>query len=253
MTLQAEGTKTPLWLVHPGVGENLVFLNLAKYIIDRPVYALRARGFDDGEALFDSISEVVTTYHNAIKAVQPSGPYAIAGYSYGAMIAFETTKILEQNGDNVQFLGSFNLPPHIKFRMRQLDCVEVVLNLSYFLDLISETYAHGISSHMHTLPSNDAVLDFIISKSSPVRMAEMALDKQKLTTWADWSYRMQAIAQDYDPAGMVQRMDVFSAVPLAAVAKSKQQWLGKFSHLLHIDTEFFWYKAERNEPHVWIC
>ena len=162
------------------------------------------------------------------------------------MIAFETTKILEQNGDSVQFLGSFNLPPHIKFRMRQLDWVEVILNLSYFLDLISETYAHEISPHMHTLPSNDAVLDFIISKASTARMAEMALDKQKLTTWANLSYRMQAIAQDYDPEGMVQRMDVFYAKPLAAVAKSKQQWLGKCSHLSEHRYRIFGTQLGRN-------
>ena len=224
VTLQAGGTKTPLWLVHPGVGEVLVFLNLAKYIVNRPVYALRARGFDEGETFFNDIPEVITTYHAAIKANQPSGPYAIAGYSYGAMIAFETTKMLESKGDKVQFLGAFNLPPHIKFRMRQLDWVEVVLNLSYFLDLVGEAYAHEISPQMHQL-SHEAVLDFIISKAPPTRMAEMALDKQKLTNWADLAYRMQAIAQHYDPSGMVASMDVFYAIPLSAVAKSKQQWL----------------------------
>lgn len=223
VTLQAGGSKTPLWLVHPGVGEILVFLNLAKYIVDRPVYALRARGFDEGEDYFEDIPEVIQTYHAAIKEVQPEGPYAIAGYSYGAMIAFETTKVLESHGDKVPFLGVFNLPPHIKFRMRQLDWTEVILNLSYFLDLIGEAYAHEISADMHKL-SHEAVLDFIISKAPPTRMAEMALDKQKLTNWADLAYRMQAIAQHYDPSGMVASMDVFYAIPLSAVAKSKHQW-----------------------------
>ena len=223
VTLQASGTKTPLWLVHPGVGEVLVFLNLAKYIVDRPVYALRARGFDEGETFFNDIPEVVTTYHNAIKEVQPSGPYAIAGYSYGSMLAFEVTKILESENDEVKFLGAFNLPPHIKFRMRQLDWVEVILNLSYFLDLIGENYAHEISPEMHLL-SHEEVLDFIISKAPPARMTEMALDKQKLSNWADLAYRMQAIAQDYDPSGIVTSMDVFYAIPLAAVARDKQQW-----------------------------
>ncbi|KAL8923090.1 MAG: hypothetical protein Q9208_004774 [Pyrenodesmia sp. 3 TL-2023] len=224
VTLQAGGTKTPLWLVHPGVGEILVFLNLAKYIIDRPVYALRARGFDEGETYFEDIPEVIQTYHAAIKEMQPSGPYAIAGYSYGAMIAFNLTKTLESQGDKVPFLGVFNLPPHIKFRMRQLDWTEVILNLSYFLDLISEDYAHEISPDMHQL-SHEGVLDFIISKAPPTRMQEMALDKKKLANWADLAYRMQAIAQHYDPSGVVERMDVFYAVPLAAVAKSKGQWL----------------------------
>ena len=224
VTLQASGAKIPLWLIHPGVGEVLVFLNLAKHIVDRPIYALRARGFDEGETYFNDIPEVVSTYHNAIKEVQPSGPYAIAGYSYGSMLAFEVTKVLESKSNQVQFLGVFNLPPHIKFRMRQLDWVEVILNLSYFLDLISEAYAHEISPEMHALSSHDEVLDFIISKAPPARMTEMALDKQKLENWADLAYRMQAIAQDYDPAGTVSGMDVFYAVPLAAVARDKRQW-----------------------------
>ncbi|KAI4170001.1 MAG: hypothetical protein LQ346_008908 [Caloplaca aetnensis] len=224
VTLQAGGTKTPLWLVHPGVGEILVFLNLAKYIVDRPVYALRARGFDEGETFFKDIPDIIQSYHTAIKAKQPSGPYAVAGYSYGAMLAFNITKALESQGDHVPFLGVFNLPPHIKFRMRQLDWTEVILNLSYFLDLMPEDYAHEISPAMHNLPRS-GVLDFIISQAPPGRMAEMALDKQKLATWADLAHNLHAIARDYDPAGTVARMDVFYAVPLAAVAKSKPEWL----------------------------
>ena len=121
VVLQSQGSKTPLWLIHPGMGEVLVFLALASHFTDRPVYAIRARGFEEGELPFSSISEVVTTYHAKIKATQPTGPYAIAGYSYGSMIAFEITKLLNRNADEVKFLGILNLPPHIAFRMRQLD------------------------------------------------------------------------------------------------------------------------------------
>ena len=227
--LQSEGTKPPLWLVHPGVGEVLVFLNLAKYITDRPVYALRARGFNAGETFFADIPEAVSTYHSAIKKIQPQGPYAIAGYSYGSMLAFEISKVLEGNGDVVGFLGSLNLPPHIKFRMRQLDWVEVMLNLAYFLDLTTEEHAHAISPAMHALPSNEAVLDHLMANAPPYRLQEMLLDKEKLMTWADLAYRMQAIAQNYDPSGKVACMDVFYAIPLVAVAKSKAEW--KANHL----------------------
>ena len=243
VTPQPGGTKIPLWLIHPGVGEVLVFLNLAKFIIDRPVYALRARGFDEGESYFESIPEIITTYHAAIKNVQPSGPYAIAGYSYGSMLAFEITKLLESRGDKVQFLGVFNLPPHIKFRMRQLDWVEVLLNLAYFLDLITEEYAHSISAQLHKLSSShDEVLDFIISKATLARMQEMALDKHKLKNWADLAYQMQAIARDYEPEGKVSGMDVFYATPLAAVARSKREWLeghlGKWSEFVETEVRF---------------
>lgn len=240
VTLQSGGSKTPIFLVHPGVGEVLVFLNLAKYITDRPVHAIRARGFD-GEDYFNDIPEVVDTYYDAIKRVQPEGPYALAGYSYGSMLAFETSKKLEANGDRVGFLGSFNLPPHIKFRMRQLDFIEVLLNLSYFLDLITDEYAHEISPEMHKL-SNDQVLDFIIAKAPPARMTEMALSKTKLQRWADLAYIMQAIAQDYDPSGSVATMDVFYAIPLSAVAKNKGDWLenhlSKWQGFVRSDVKF---------------
>jgi pimeloyl-ACP methyl ester carboxylesterase len=132
VVIQPNGTKTPLWLVHPGVGEVLVFLNLAKYLPERPVYAFRARGFNKGESYFVDIRDAVTTYLAAIKRKQPKGPYALAGYSYGSMLAYETAKMLESNGDQVSFLGVFNLPPHIKSRMRQLSWVECILHLSYF-------------------------------------------------------------------------------------------------------------------------
>ncbi|KAI4179200.1 MAG: hypothetical protein L6R41_007983, partial [Letrouitia leprolyta] len=99
VTLQHNGTKTPLWLIHPGIGEILVFLGLVQYFPNRPVYGLRARGFNPGETPFNGLAEVVSTYYQALKKQQPDGPYAIAGYSYGSMLAFEISKILEANGD----------------------------------------------------------------------------------------------------------------------------------------------------------
>ncbi|KAI9827478.1 MAG: putative NRPS-like protein biosynthetic cluster [Thelocarpon impressellum] len=227
VTLQTRGDKTPLWLVHPGVGEVLVFLNLAKYITDRPIYALRARGFDDGEEFFKDIPDVVDTYHAHMKRVQPTGPYAIAGYSFGAMLAFEVSKKLESNGDEVRFLGSFNLPPHIKYRMQQLDWVEVVLNLAYFLDLMSEEYAHAISPVVHNW-SDDAVLEHIMKLAPTSRLEELSLTKKKLGTWASLAEALQAAARNYDPSGSVACIDIFFAIPLSAVAKNKQDWVDNY-------------------------
>ena len=167
VTLQHQGSETPLWLVHPGVGEVLVFLPLAKYFLNRPLHTLRARGFNAGEEYFSSITEAVTIYHNAIKRVQPTGPYAIAGYSYGSMLAFEIAKILERNGDEVAFLGSFNLPPHIKSRMRQLNWTECLLNLAYFLELITEEHAQQISSDLKLVPPKDRTRSSTLSSHPP--------------------------------------------------------------------------------------
>ena len=226
VVLQSQGVKTPLWLVHPGVGEVLVFLHLARYITDRPVYALRARGFD-GEEFFANIEDAVREYHTAIKTTQPDGPYAIAGYSYGTMLAFEVAKKLSSHYDQVAFLGSFNLPPHIKYRMRQLDWIECLLNLSYFLDFFGSEYAHAISPEMHRLPARDDVLEYIIEAAAPNRMNELGLDRGKLARWADLAFGLQSMARDYEPSGSVKSIDVFYAIPLKAVARTKEEWLAE--------------------------
>ena len=227
VTLQHQGKKTPLWLVHPGVGEVLVFLNLAKRFDDRPVHALRARGFNHGESYFESISEAVILYHAAIKATQPEGPYALAGYSYGAMLAFETAKVLEHYGDEVRFLGSFNLPPHIKMRMRQLGWRECLLNLAYFLDLVTEKRAAGMAGELRD-QSKAEMLAFLLRMASPSRVAELALTPEQLANWVDLAFALQSMARDYEPSGKVNGLDVFCAVPLAAVASSKQEWMVEY-------------------------
>ena len=47
--LQKEGDKAPLFLVHPGSGNVLIFVALAKYFPDRPVYGIRTRCLYAGE------------------------------------------------------------------------------------------------------------------------------------------------------------------------------------------------------------
>ena len=224
ITLQNQGNKAPLWLIHPGVGEVLVFLPLAKFFPARPIHAIRARGFNPGEAHLQTNPEVISTYHAAIKRRQPSGPYAIAGYSYGSMLAFELTKVLQHNGDEVRFLASFNLPPHIKTRMRQLNWTECLLNLAYFLDLMTEQRALELSPLLHDVDRSQA-LDHVIRVAAPARMAELSLTPDALAKWTGVAFSLQSIARDYEPGGMVEAMDVFYCVPLAAVSASKEEWL----------------------------
>jgi len=239
VTLQPNGEKIPLWLVHPGVGEVLIFINLANYIKDRPLYALRARGFNAGEAYFTSIPEIISTYLEHMRARQPKGPYAIAGYSFGSMIAFEISKQLEASGEEVKFLGSFNLPPHIKARMQQLDTIETMLNLSYFLGLSSEEWVKENSSAMHQL-TYDAALDHVLSLAPPERLEELSLDKGKLQNWSSLASAMQYAAREYDPSGSVAGIDVFHAIPLASLGQTKQEWLHK--------QLYRWADFSRSEP-----
>lgn len=241
VVLQTHGDKKPLWLVHPGAGEILIFINLAKYLVDRPVYALRARGFNDGEKPFESIEEAADTYYNAVKARQPEGPYALAGYCYGAMLAVQVTKRLEANGDEVRFLGSFNLPPHIKARMSMLDWKECLLHLAYFLDLMTQPRSRELAAEL-TGKSQAYILDAVIENSNPERYAQLALSRPELVRWADVAYELHRMAGEYDPAEDLPALDVFFSVPLTIAAASMEEWrhfhLAKWDDFTRTPTRF---------------
>ena len=226
VTLQARGSDTPLWLVHPGVGEILIFFGLAKYITDRPVYALRSRGFD-GEPFFESMSECISRYYDEIKRVQPEGPYAIAGYSYGATIAFEMGKVMRKQGDKIKFLGVIDQPPNIQARMHYSNWTNVVITLAKFVEIVDESQTSALYEQLQDL-SQDKVLSRLLSLTTPEHLSTMALDKSKLARWADLALNNHAIARKYEPSGHTPVMDVFYAsTPDAFYAKTGDEMMRK--------------------------
>ncbi|KAK3997736.1 hypothetical protein QBC44DRAFT_391877 [Cladorrhinum sp. PSN332] len=224
------GSKTPLWLIHPGVGEVLIFVRLAEQLMgdDRPIYALRARGFESGQPAFSSITEAVDAYASAIKAHQPNGPYALAGYCYGGMLAFEIAKKLDalsQSGEEaVRFLGSFDLPPHIKDRMRQLGWNWCFLYLAQFVDAITEQQLEDEEDSFLQL-SRDEAFDRVMGIANVKRLEELGMDKETLLRWVNVAYELHHMAVDYEPSGTVNSIDVFHAHPLRIAAKSREEWV----------------------------
>jgi thioesterase domain-containing protein len=117
--------------------------------------------------------------------------------------------------------STLSLPPHIKFRMRQLDWTNCLLQLSYFLGFFGEEYAHTMHPILHQ-QRREEVIAHVLSKAPADHMAELGLDAAKLTNWADLAYSLQSSAIDYEPTGSVQSMDIFCATPLAAVARDME-------------------------------
>ncbi|MEU6484909.1 non-ribosomal peptide synthetase [Streptomyces sp. NPDC046887] len=220
--MQTDGSKTPLFCVHPGVGEVLVFVNLAKYFAgDRPFHALRARGFNAGEKPFATFEQMVDCYVDAVRARQPHGPYALAGYSYGGAVAFEMAKALRAQGERVDFIGSFNLPPHIKYRMDELDFAETAVNLAFFLALIDGRQAAELPAPLRGLPRREQV-ERLLDLAPRDRLAELDLDGDRFEAWAELADHLTDLGRSYQPSGTVPSMSVFCAIPLRG---TKEDWL----------------------------
>ena len=69
------------------------------------VFGLQASGIDGVSAPGESIEQMAQTYLDDIRAVQPHGPYLLAGYSGGGVIAFEMARRLEAAGEPIGVLA----------------------------------------------------------------------------------------------------------------------------------------------------
>ncbi len=69
------------------------------------VYGLRMVGLAEGETPLPGIPEMGRWAAARIKETQPAGPYRFIGHSIGAHVAFETTRQLEQEGQQVEWLA----------------------------------------------------------------------------------------------------------------------------------------------------
>jgi amino acid adenylation domain-containing protein len=99
---RTEGTRPPMYFVHPGGGNVLCFVQLAKHLpSDQPFYGLQAAGTEAGTEPLTSVPELARSYLSAIRRVQPHGPYTIGGWSFGGMVALEMAQQLRAAGQDV--------------------------------------------------------------------------------------------------------------------------------------------------------
>ncbi|GLW66144.1 hypothetical protein Arub01_43880 [Actinomadura rubrobrunea] len=104
LPLRAGGSRPPLFLVHPAGGLAWSYLRLARHLgPDQPLYGLQARAFTRAE-LPESVEEMAADYLEQIRAVQPSGPYHLGGWSLGGLVAYEMACRLQAAGERVAFL-----------------------------------------------------------------------------------------------------------------------------------------------------
>jgi phthiocerol/phenolphthiocerol synthesis type-I polyketide synthase D len=98
--LRASGTQRPLFFFHPGGGDTAVYRQLVALLdADIPVY-----GFDRIEGV-PSVEERIRHYLPELRAVQPHGPYRIAGWSFGGFLAYEMAQQLRQAGEQVELVA----------------------------------------------------------------------------------------------------------------------------------------------------
>ena len=100
--LQPDGERPPWFCVHGAGGYAANFAVLARALgRDQPFYGLQSRGLSGDQEPIACLEEMVAAYLQAIRSVQPEGPYHLAGYSMGGCVAVEMARKLDRQGEEV--------------------------------------------------------------------------------------------------------------------------------------------------------
>jgi amino acid adenylation domain-containing protein len=103
IAIRPSGSRPPLFLVHEGAGSTAYAQVLHPHIDgDVPVYALPAAPAD---APLRTVEGMATRLVRMIREVQPSGPYRVAGWSFGGVLAYEVASQLIGQDQVVGFVG----------------------------------------------------------------------------------------------------------------------------------------------------
>jgi thioesterase domain-containing protein len=127
------GTLAPLFCAHPAGGTVACYAELAALLgSERPVFGLQAP-FLDGASRSYALEDLAALYVAAMKSCQGTGPYRLAGWSMGGVIAYEMAQQLRSMNEEVALLALIDSYP---FQVRTGTATEHELLMMFAADLL---------------------------------------------------------------------------------------------------------------------
>lgn len=109
----------PLFLLPWWTGEVLHMRTLGTRIpTSRPVYGVVTDPVDETVPRKARAAEMAERCVQSIRSVQPSGPYAFVGHSFGGLLGLEIARMLTALGEEVEFFGAIDTTIHQRWHSR---------------------------------------------------------------------------------------------------------------------------------------
>jgi acyl transferase domain-containing protein/thioesterase domain-containing protein/acyl carrier protein len=101
----------PLFLVHPIAGTTRNYVNLPTCLPpNQPLYGIQHPKWTNEPGNIKTIEDLAAYYLNAVRQIQPQGPYFLGGYSGGVYATYEMAQQLTATGEEVAFLALIDKP-----------------------------------------------------------------------------------------------------------------------------------------------
>ncbi len=225
--IQPSGVKLPLFFVHPVGGNVLSYVPLARTLgAEQPFYGLQARGLTGTTAPHTQIEAMAADYIDAIREVQPQGPYCLGGWSMGGLAAFEMARQLQAREQRVSLLALLDTT----FPTNDSTAVDDVDLLIAFLTDLARTLAKDLQvtyNDMQGLTSR-ARLDFVFERARQADLLPPDVGPEALSTYFDvFKANVQAMAA-YRPQPYKGKITLFQAEKTPA--DSLQGWKTVVDH-----------------------
>ncbi len=121
MAIQAGGAKRPFFLLHGHWrGDGFFCYPLAHALgTEQPFYAITPYQLN-GLPILPTLEEIASAHIEALRRVQPEGPYLLGGWCNGALTAYEMARQLHAQGQKVDLLilmDPMNLVPPVRLKL----------------------------------------------------------------------------------------------------------------------------------------
>jgi acetoacetyl-CoA synthetase len=114
--LKAGSKEPPVFITHGLGGSVMDFFRVVKHIqTPRAIYGMQAKGIDGAEEPLDRIEDMARHCLDAVKQMQPHGPYLLVGYSLGGLVTLEMAHQLAAEGEKVALLAMLDSYPEIRY------------------------------------------------------------------------------------------------------------------------------------------
>ena len=112
--LKSGSEDPPVFIAHGLGGSVMDFFQVVKHIqTPRAIHGMQAKGIDGVEEPLDRIEDMARYSLDAVKQVQPHGPYFLVGFSLGGLVALEMAQQLIAEKEKIGLLLMLDSYPHV--------------------------------------------------------------------------------------------------------------------------------------------